>query len=113
MIVDDSSRLRTRIRSLVDSIGDGLSIVGEIDNGQDAISLIDEARPHHVILDIRMPKASGIRVLESMASYIEDINVIVLTNQSDAAYKKRCLQLGATHFLDKTNEFSRLEEALC
>lgn len=112
IVVDDCFHLRARIRDLVSNAGLGLDIVGEIDNGQDAIDIIEKIRPDHVILDIRMPKKSGIRVLEAMAPYIDEINVIVLTNQSEAAYKKRCLQLGATHFLDKTNEFFSLKDAL-
>lgn len=111
VVVDDSDDIRMRIKDVVNRCAH-LELIGEANNGRDAIDLIIAKKPQHLILDIRMPDKSGLQVLGSIQSVIHNINVIVLSNHSDTAYRKRCLKLGAQHFLDKSTEFSQLMKAL-
>lgn len=111
VIIDDSEDLRSRIKSVVESFAH-LEVIGEANNGENGAALVHEKRPDHLILDIRMPKKSGIYVLKTIKPIMDKINIIVLTNHADPVYKEKCIKLGATHFLDKTNEFSKLNEIL-
>ncbi|HQW23997.1 MAG TPA: response regulator, partial [Bacteroidia bacterium] len=67
--------------------------------------------PDVIILDIKIPGKSGVEVLPELKtkSYAK---VIMLTNYSDAYYKNLCMKLGAEYFLDKSNEFEKINEIL-
>ncbi|MFA7568179.1 MAG: LytTR family DNA-binding domain-containing protein [Alkalispirochaeta sp.] len=62
-IIDDEFRARRRIAELL-SQEDGYEVVGEADNGADAVELIDRVKPDLIFLDIRMPGLSGFQVLQ-------------------------------------------------
>jgi len=68
--------------------------------------------PEVVILDIRMPQGSGIDVLESIKREKLAPITMVLTNFAYPQYRKKCLQLGAGFFFDKSAEFARVGDAL-
>lgn len=111
LIVDDSTMIRKRIREVVESIAH-MEVISEADNGSDAVVLINITKPDFLILDIKMPRMSGIAVLESIQEYLADMCVIVLSNYADIEYKKKCFQLGAKYYLDKTKEIDRLNSLL-
>jgi len=62
-IIDDEFRSRERVRKLLLK-ETGFTLVGEADNGRDAVELIDRVTPDLVILDIKMPGLSGFQVLQ-------------------------------------------------
>ncbi len=108
LIVDDSAVIRRRLVSLLSEIG-GVRLVGEASDAIEGADLIRKLNPDVVILDIRMPHRSGIGLLESIRDSADLPVVIILTNYPYAAYRKRCMELGARHFFDKSTEFDELE----
>jgi DNA-binding NarL/FixJ family response regulator len=110
-IVDDSDILRERLRSILSDIS-RVQIVGEAEDAEAAKEFLAVNTPDVVILDVRMPKGSGIDVLEMIKREKPSVKVIVLTNYPYPQYRKRCLELGAEFFLDKSTEFDRLPEVL-
>lgn len=110
-IVDDSEILRERLRSILSDIK-GVKIVGEAEDVATAKEFLTASTPDVVILDIRMPGGSGIDVLEMIKHQKPSIKVIVLTNYPYPQYRKRCMELGAEFFLDKSTEFDRLPGVL-
>jgi len=111
LIVDDSAVIRRRLVSLLSEIN-GVRLVGEAANAVDGAALIRKLRPDVVILDIRMPDRSGISLLEDIKHDSEVPTIIILTNYPYAAYQKRCMELGASHFFDKSSEFTLLESVV-
>lgn len=111
LIVDDSTVIRRRLVSLLDEI-EGVRLIGEASDGTSGADLIRELAPDVVILDIRMPNRSGIGLLESIKDSPDLPVVIILTNYPYAAYRKRCMELGASHFFDKSTEFDELERVV-
>jgi DNA-binding NarL/FixJ family response regulator len=85
-----------------------VTITGEAEKARDAIAGIQKARPDIVVLDISMPGGSGIQVLETLKKDRPSPMVIMLTNFDHPQYRQRCMQLGADHFLDKSNNFERV-----
>jgi len=81
---------------------DGIEIVCRARNVKETAEAVRGLKPDVVILDIGMPGGSGIDVLNGMKRDRETSMVIVLTNHSDSRYRKKCLQLGASFFFDKT-----------
>jgi len=104
VIADDSSLLRDRIRSLLNSIKN-ISEVYEAENGVDALQLIREKEPDLAILDIRMPGMNGIEVLKKIREMKMKTKVCILTNYAYPIYKRRCFEAGADYFLRKTEDF--------
>jgi YesN/AraC family two-component response regulator len=108
VIADDSSLLRDRIKSLLNSINN-ISMVYEAKNGIEALRLIKETEPDLAILDIRMPEMNGIDVLKKIRELKMKVKVCILTNYAYPIYKKRCFEAGADYFLSKTEDFEDIK----
>ena len=67
IIADDEDQLRSYLKSRLSDVWPDLVICGEAGNGQEALELIDEYRPHIAFLDIRMPGLSGMEVAKKIA----------------------------------------------
>jgi DNA-binding NarL/FixJ family response regulator len=106
-VVEDSDEIRRRLVGLLEDSGD-ISVVGEATNSAAAIDGILNTRPRAVVLDLHLAPGSGVEVLRETHPKVPDTMFIVLTGHPDEAYKKVCLKLGATHFLDKTKEFANV-----
>lgn len=108
-VVDDSSVVRERLIALLTEVAN-VTIAGEAGTPRDALANIQRVKPDIVVLDISMPGGSGIQVLETLKKEKPAPMVIMLTNFDHPQYRNRCLQLGADHFLDKSNSFERVIE---
>lgn len=110
-IADDSEILRVRLIEMLSEI-EGIEIVGQAKDSLEAIESIQRLKPHVVILDIRMPGGNGINVLETVKKYKFPPKVIVFTNYPYPQYRKRCMEVGADFFFDKSTEFENLTGVL-
>ncbi len=111
LIADDSSALRARLRSMLTEVA-AIDVVGEASDVQEAKEEIARCKPDVVILDIRMPGGSGIDVLQEAKQQERPPKVIVLTNYPYPQYRRRCEELGADYFLDKSTEFTEIPKVL-
>jgi DNA-binding NarL/FixJ family response regulator len=91
---------------------DPTGFVGEAADGLEAIAMIRTLNPDVVILDICMPRFSGIEVLESLRASGNQAVVIMLTSFATPQHQKRCLEAGANYFFDKSSDFDRLGDVL-
>jgi DNA-binding NarL/FixJ family response regulator len=106
-IADDSEILRVRLVDMLSEI-EGIEIIGQAQESLDAIESIEKLKPHVVILDIQMPQVNGIKVLEAIKKNNHHLKVIIFTNYPYPQYRKRCMDLGADFFFDKSTEFEKL-----
>lgn len=111
VIVDDSLVIRRRLAAMIADLV-GVEVIGEASSAQEGLELTEDLNPDVVIVDIRMPGRSGIGMLEDMKSLETVPTIIVLTNYPYVAYRRRCLELGADHFFDKSTQFERVLEVL-
>jgi YesN/AraC family two-component response regulator len=111
LIVDDSLVIRRRLAAMITDLM-GVGVIGEASDAQEGIDMTEKLHPDVVIADIRMPGRSGIGMLEDMKSLDKRPTVIVLTNYPYVAYRRRCLDLGADHFFDKSTQFDRVLDVL-
>jgi DNA-binding NarL/FixJ family response regulator len=111
VVVDDSPLVRERLIALL-SEAPGVQVVGAAANAPEAIDLIPRLNPAVVVLDISMPGGSGLQVLESLRGTPKPPMRIVLTNFAQEHYRKRCLELGADYFFDKSTEFEEVKALL-
>ena len=110
-IVDDSPVVRDRLVQLIEDVPQ-VEIVGQADIAFEAIQSIRRLRPRAVVLDISMPGGSGIYVLETIMKEKPRPTVIMLTNFTTDQYRRKCLQLGADFFFDKSCEFEKVTDVL-
>lgn len=110
-IVDDSKIVRERLMAMLVDLT-GVRIVGHASDARDAIERIQELSPDVVILDIRLRTGSGIFVLQELKQSAPSPIVIMLTNYPEANYRKKCAELGADFFFDKSTEFDRVVDML-
>jgi DNA-binding NarL/FixJ family response regulator len=102
LIVDDQSLVRAGFRALLDG-EPGITVVGEAGDGEEAVSLAGETRPHVVLMDIRMPKLDGVEATKRIAAddRLEGVRVLILTTFESDEYVFEALRVGASGFLVK------------
>ena len=110
-IVDDSQMMRERLRELMADIA-GVEIVGQSGDPFEALDSIRKAHPDVVILDIRLPRRSGIDVLKDIKKEARAPIVIMITNYPYRQYRQGCLAAGADYFFSKIDEFEMIRDTL-
>ncbi len=110
-LVEDSAEIRERLRTMIRNIAK-LDVIGETDRQDDALRRIFQLSPDVVILDLQLSEGSGMSTLKLLKQKREDIKVIVLTNHAYPQYRKKCMELGADYFLDKSADIKSLTRIL-
>jgi DNA-binding NarL/FixJ family response regulator len=112
-IVEDSQPVRERLADIVHNV-EGIEIVGEAANFDDAIHGILSKRPDVAILDVRLAdnRGSGIDVLNHVKAQLPALKAIVISNFATPQHMKASADAGARYFLDKTAEFELIDPIL-
>lgn len=110
-VVDGSLLGAARLMTLMEGISE-CDLVGCAQDALSALSQIVSLAPDIVILDIHVQGGSGLTLLRQIKHDSPGTFIIVLTNASNDQYKKKCLELGADHFFDKSSEFQRVPAAV-
>ena len=106
-VADDSIVLRERLLDMLREMPD-VEVLGCAGDGLHAIDSIRSLAPDVVVLDIQMPRGTGLDVLKNVKHDGRGPVVIVFTNFPYPQYRKRALDSGADYFFDKTTEFEKL-----
>src|SRR5512136_2199985 len=101
LLADDHAVVRAGIRQFMERAGD-IQVVAEAGDGEAAQSLIERHKPDVAVLDIQMPKASGIEVTRWVRANIPATGVLILTAYDDDPYVMAVLQAGANGYVLKT-----------
>jgi len=109
LIVDDSAVVRERLITMLSELK-SVNIVNQAEGPLEAKNAIQKLKPDAVILDIRMPGGNGIDVLEKIKKDKPSTVVIIFTNYPYPQYRKKCMDLGADYFFDKSTEFEKVTE---
>ncbi|WP_110949068.1 response regulator transcription factor [Pseudomonas bohemica] len=105
-IIDDHPVIRLAIRMLLEN--ENYEIVGETDNGVDAMQMVRECMPDLIILDISIPKLDGLEVLARFNAMNLPAKILVLTAQAPSLFAIRCMQSGAAGYVCKQEDLSEL-----
>lgn len=111
LLADDHHMVRSGIRELLEGAGD-LQVVAEAGDGEEAQTLIRKHKPDVAVLDIQMPKASGIDVTRWVRSNEPGVGVLILTAYDDDPYVMAVLQAGANGYVLKTAQADELIQAV-
>lgn len=112
VIVDDEPILLEGLIKTFDWNAMGFQVVGSARNGEQAIEVIKEKRPHVVLTDIRMKKISGLMVMEEIENLGIDCLFVVLSAYRDFEYAQQACDLGAYAYLLKPITEEKLTETM-
>jgi DNA-binding NarL/FixJ family response regulator len=101
ILADDHAVVRAGIREFLES-AEGIQVVAEAGDGQAAVLAVQEHQPDVAVLDIQMPKMSGIEVTRWVRANARATGVLILTAYDDDPYVLAVLQAGANGFVLKT-----------
>ena len=79
----------------------GFEVIGEAENGKEAIALTGELKPDVILMDLRMPEMDGVTAIGYIKADYPDINILVLTTYESDADILRAIEMGATGYLLK------------
>jgi len=104
LIVDDSILIVERLLDFIGSI-ENIDEIKHADTYEKAELLFRQCKPDIVLLDIQLPDASGINLLNKIKSYHREVIVMMFSNHASSYYKSVCMELGADYFFDKSKDF--------
>jgi DNA-binding NarL/FixJ family response regulator len=107
MIVDDAQFVRERLAQIL-SEHHAFEVVGQAASTKQALQLFPTAKPDVMLLDLRLPDGSGLRVLRRLREVGATCQVMMLTSDPYPFCRERCLAAGADYFFDKTEEFDQV-----
>jgi len=107
LAVDDDPTFRAVVRRLLQKDAD-VELVGEAENGEDAVSFVRNLRPDVVLMDLSMPRVDGFEAAKRIKSYQPEIKVIVLTIHAGSEFEQASIKTGADAFIVKKRLSSEL-----
>lgn len=112
LLVDDHALFRHGLCSLLEG-EEGLEVVAQAENGEDALARLEDAQPDLLVVDLTMPgPISGAEVVGQALQRYPSLLVLVVTMHDSAAYLREVLQLGAHGYLLKNSSSSELKHAV-
>lgn len=103
VLVDDHAMVRRGLQQLLDGV-DGIEVVGSASDGAEAVTLVQQARPNVVLMDLQMPGTDGVSATRQIIQQLPDTQVVVLTSFSDRERIVAALDAGAIGYLLKDAE---------
>ena len=111
LLADDHTLVRAGIRGLLQSLA-GVEVVGEANDGHEALRLAESLHPEIVLLDVGMPGLNGLEVAARLATLDASVRVVILSMHNSEEYVLRALRAGCAGYLLKGSAVSELEVAV-
>ncbi len=101
MLVDDEEEVRKAIIRNMDWEELGFTVVGDAENGEDALEKLEQWEPDVVITDIRMPYMDGLTLTERIREKYPSIKILIFSGYDDFEYAKQAIKLNVTEYILK------------
>lgn len=110
LLADDHRMLREGLRRSLEA--QGIDVVGEAADGDEAVELADELRPEVVLMDVSMPVLDGVEATRRIRQRLPDVRVVMLTMHADEATMDRAIRGGADGYLVKDCSSDEIADTL-
>lgn len=100
LVVDDHDLVRTGIARMLED-EEGVKVIGEASNGEDAVKLTRELSPNVVLMDVKMPGIGGLEATRKILRANAEVRIIAVTACAEEPFPSRVLQAGASGYLTK------------
>ena len=111
LLAEDHMIVREGFRKLLESESD-IELVGEAQNGRQAVKMAVTLRPDVVVMDVAMPQLNGLEATRQIRKAVPDARIIMLSAHSDDAYVEQATDAGAVGYLFKQTSAHVLSEAI-
>ena len=111
LVVDDHALFRRGIATVLAN-QENLEIVGEATDGLEAIKKAEETAPDVIVMDLNMPRCSGLEATQALQAKMPQVNILVLTVSDSEADLFAAIKFGATGYLLKNTEPEELVQAI-
>ncbi|HHY74208.1 MAG TPA: response regulator transcription factor [Bacillus bacterium] len=111
VIIDDHQLFREGVKRILDFEED-FEVVAEGDDGEEAVTLVEEHHPDVVVMDINMPHINGVEATARLVKKFPDVKVLILSIHDDESYVMHALKTGAQGYLLKEMDADALVEAV-
>jgi two-component system response regulator YesN len=112
IIADDEPKIRKGLRQNVDWLSFNMEVIGEAEDGLEALELSEAERPDVLLVDINMPFLNGLEFAEKLLSFLPDSIVIIVTGHDEFVYAQQSLKLGVFDYLLKPVSKEQLNTVL-
>lgn len=111
VLADDHKLIRDGIKTLL-KMDEALEVIGEANDGEHLMKMLETCHPHIVLVDISMPKINGIEAILQIKKKNTDLKFIVLTMHDEGDYVRKSMDCGAEGYLLKNSDFEELQKAI-
>jgi DNA-binding NarL/FixJ family response regulator len=111
LLADDHTIVREGVRLCLEAMGD-IEVVAEAADGQTAVQLVNELRPDVAVIDLTMPRLSGVEAIRQIKRDTPQTEVVVLSVHDSEAYVVQALRAGAAGYVLKRNAATELAAAI-
>lgn len=112
LLVDDEEEIRLGISSRTDWTALGLELVGQAENGADALELAEQLRPDIVLTDIKMPFMDGLTLCQHLRVQLPAAKVIVFSGFDEFEYARKAIGMNVSQYILKPINAQELREVL-
>ncbi len=112
IIADDEYMIKKSLTVMIERSPYNFKVVGEADDGKEAMDLVKELRPDLLITDIRMPTMDGLELIQKLQTESNLTEAIVVSGYGEFEYAQRAIRLGAIDYLLKPIKVDLVQEAL-
>lgn len=111
LLVDDHAVIRMGLTTATSDAGD-MEVVGDVENGQDAVAAFRQHQPDVVVLDLRLPGISGVDTIRLLREEFKTVRILIFSNFAKGDEIYRAMKAGAAGFVLKGMPLERLLEAI-
>lgn len=101
VIADDSEPVRAGVKDMLANHPQDFTVIGEADNGEDAVKLIYNLEPDLAMLDLRMPRMDGIDAVRNINAHKPEIPILILTSHANPNFLYEAVLAGAAGYILK------------
>lgn len=112
LIADDHTVVRQGIRGVLEEV-EGLEVVAEAGDGEEALALVKELEPDVVVLDVNMPGKTGLEVAKALRDDGASVRILILSMHDDPEYVLQAVRVGADGYVLKDVSPAELRDAVC
>lgn len=111
VLAEDHKVMREGLRMVLDRETD-LEVVGEADDGVEAVRLVRELRPDVLVMDVSMPGLDGLKATDALSTTVSGTRILILTRHTEGSYVQRLLTAGASGYVLKQSAADELVRAI-
>ena len=112
VIAEDEYRTRQGLSKLIQKLNSEFCVVGEAEDGLEGLKMIQSLTPDIVITDIRMPKITGLDMIEQVRKMNIECKFVILSGYADFSYAQQAIHLGVEDYLLKPITISMVKDLL-